>query len=85
MSDSFWQSIRYVLIAAGSFFAGRGKIDPAQVAPLVDQFIQIASGAGRSHSGRRPGDSTSSSERRPFRRRSPRGRMFLSSAPQPAR
>jgi hypothetical protein len=45
MSDSFWQSIRYVLIAAGSFFAGRGRIDPAQVVPLVDQAIQIASGA----------------------------------------
>jgi len=45
MSDSFWQSVRYVLIAIGSFFAGRGKIDAAQVAPLADQFIQIASGA----------------------------------------
>ena len=45
MSDSFWQSVRYVLIAIGSFFAGRGKIDAVQVAPLVDQFIQIASGA----------------------------------------
>lgn len=45
MPDSFWQSVRYVLIAAGSFFAGRGKIDALQVVPLVDQFIQIASGA----------------------------------------
>jgi len=45
MSDSFWQSVRYVLIAIGSFLAGRGKIDALQVAPLVDQLIQIASGA----------------------------------------
>lgn len=44
MSDSFWQSVRYVLIAVGSYFAGRGKIDPAQVAPLADQFIQIVGG-----------------------------------------
>jgi hypothetical protein len=44
MSDSFWQSIRYVLIAIGSFFAGRGKIDAAEVTPLVDQALQLASG-----------------------------------------
>jgi hypothetical protein len=39
MSDSFWQSVRYVLIAIGSFFAGRGKIDAAEVTPLVDQAL----------------------------------------------
>lgn len=45
MSDSVWQTLRYVLIGIGGFFAGRGKIDPAQVAPMADQIIQIASGA----------------------------------------
>lgn len=41
MSDSFWQSVRYVLIAVGSYFAGKGKTDASQVAPLADQIIQI--------------------------------------------
>jgi len=45
MSDSFWQSVRYVLIAVGSYFAGKGKIDASQVAPMADSFIQLASGA----------------------------------------
>lgn len=40
--DQFWQSLRYVLIAGGAYLAGRGKIDPAQVAPLADQIISAA-------------------------------------------
>ena len=45
MNDTIWQTIRYVLIGVGSFFAGKGKIDPAQLAPMADQIISIASGA----------------------------------------
>lgn len=45
MNDTIWQTIRYVLIGVGGYFAGKGKIDPAQVAPLADQIISIASGA----------------------------------------
>lgn len=45
MTDQVWQSVRYVLIGGGAFLAGRGKIDPAQVAPLADQIITIGSGA----------------------------------------
>jgi hypothetical protein len=45
MNDSAWVGIRYVLIGLGSYFAGRGKIDPSQVAPMADQAINILSGA----------------------------------------
>lgn len=45
MSDQVWQSVRYALIGGGAFLAGRGKIDPAQVAPLADQIMTIGSGA----------------------------------------
>jgi hypothetical protein len=45
MNDQFWQTLRYVLIGGGGFLAGRGKIDAAQVVPLVDQIITIGSGA----------------------------------------
>lgn len=45
MTDQFWQSVRYVLIGAGAFFAGRGRLDPAQVAPLADQIVTVGSGA----------------------------------------
>jgi hypothetical protein len=45
MADTTWQTVRYALIGVGGYFAGRGKIDPAQVAPLADQIIQVASGA----------------------------------------
>ena len=45
MNDTFWQSVRYLLIGVGGYFAGRGKIDPAQVAPFADQIINILSGA----------------------------------------
>ncbi len=45
MNDQFWQTVRYVLIGGGGFLAGRGKIDPAQVAPIADQIITIGSGA----------------------------------------
>jgi hypothetical protein len=41
MNDQMWQSIRYMLIAGGSFAAGRGKISPEQVLPLVDQVMQV--------------------------------------------
>jgi hypothetical protein len=44
MNDSAWVGIRYVLIGLGSYFAGRGKIDPSQVAPMADQAINILSG-----------------------------------------
>lgn len=45
MNDSMWVTVRYALIGLGSYFAGRGKLDPAQVAPMADQLISIASGA----------------------------------------
>jgi hypothetical protein len=45
MQDTIWQTIRYVLIGVGSFLAGKGKIDPAQVPAMADQIIQIGSGA----------------------------------------
>lgn len=45
MSDQVWQTVRYVLIGGGAYLAGRGKIDPAQVAPMADQIITVASGA----------------------------------------
>jgi hypothetical protein len=45
MSDQVWQTVRYILIGGGGFLAGRGKVDPTQVVPMVDQFITIASGA----------------------------------------
>jgi hypothetical protein len=45
VSDQVWQTVRYVLIGGGAFLAGRGKLDPAQVAPMADQIITIASGA----------------------------------------
>lgn len=45
MNEQFWQVLRYVLIGGGAFLAGRGKIDPTQVAPLADQLIQLLSGA----------------------------------------
>ena len=45
MNDTIWQTVRYVLIGIGGFFAGKGKIDAAQVPVLADQIIQIASGA----------------------------------------
>lgn len=44
MNDQFWQITRYLLIALGSFFAGKGKIAPEDVAPFVDETIRIASG-----------------------------------------
>lgn len=45
MNDTIWQTVRYILIGLGSFLAGKGKIDAAQVPALADQIIQIASGA----------------------------------------
>ena len=45
MNETVWQTLRYVLIGGGAFLAGRGKIDPAQVAPMADQIISILSGA----------------------------------------
>jgi len=45
MNDQVWQSIRYLLIAAGAFLAGRGKIDAGQVAPLVDSVMQVGGAA----------------------------------------
>lgn len=45
MNDTIWQTVRYILIGLGSFLAGKGKIDAAQVPALADQIIHIASGA----------------------------------------
>lgn len=45
MTDQVWQAVRYVLIAAGSFLAGFGKVPAADVAPIVDEVMQIAGGA----------------------------------------
>lgn len=45
MNDTIWQTVRYVLIGLGSFLAGKGKIDPAQVPAMADQIVSIASGA----------------------------------------
>jgi len=45
MNDTVWQAIRYVLIGGGMFLAGRGKVDPTQVATFADEFITIAAGA----------------------------------------
>lgn len=45
IQDTIWQTVRYVLIGLGSFLAGKGKIDPAQVPIMADQIIQLGSGA----------------------------------------
>lgn len=45
MNDTIWQTVRYVLIGLGSFLAGRGKLDAAQVPAMADQMISIMSGA----------------------------------------
>lgn len=45
INDTLWQTVRYVLIGIGSFLAGRGKIDPAQVPQMADDIIRIGSGA----------------------------------------
>lgn len=40
-TDPLWQSLRYFLIAGGGYLAGRGKIDPTQVVPFVDQAMTV--------------------------------------------
>jgi hypothetical protein len=45
MNDQLWQSIRYLLIGGGAFLAGRGKLEPEQVAPLVDSIMQVGGAA----------------------------------------
>lgn len=44
MSDELWQTLRYLLIAAGSFLAGRGMLPSESVGPLVDLIVQVGSG-----------------------------------------
>ncbi len=44
MNDTFWQSLRYVLIGLGSYLAGRGKIPLSDVPQYADSIIQICSG-----------------------------------------
>lgn len=41
IQDTIWQTVRYVLIAGGMYLAGKGKIDPSQVASTADSIIQI--------------------------------------------
>lgn len=44
MTDQLWQTVRYILIAIGSFLAGKGLIPADQVAGLVDSIINIGPG-----------------------------------------
>jgi hypothetical protein len=41
MTDELWQSLRYILIAAGGYLAGAGKIAPSDVVPIADSIVQI--------------------------------------------
>lgn len=44
MTDQVWQTLRYVLIAVGSFLAGKGIIPADKVAGLVDSIINALPG-----------------------------------------
>lgn len=42
MNEQLVQTIRYVIIAGGSYLAGRKGISPEQIVPAVDQVISAA-------------------------------------------
>lgn len=44
MNEQIWQTVRYLLIAGGSFLAGLGKVPATEVGPLADMVIQVGSG-----------------------------------------
>lgn len=44
MKDELWQSIRYILIAAGTALATSGKLPGVDVPQLTDAIIQVAGG-----------------------------------------
>lgn len=44
MNDEFWQSVRYLLIAAGTYLATTGKLPIADVPAMADAIIQVAGG-----------------------------------------
>jgi hypothetical protein len=45
MNDQVAMLLRYGLIMVGSYFAGGGALPVEQIGPLVDQAIQLGSGA----------------------------------------
>lgn len=45
MNDEFWTALRYVLIASGSFFVGRGMASTQEVMAFADLAVQVGSGA----------------------------------------
>lgn len=47
MKDQAWQTLRYLLIAVGSFLAGKGYVTMEQVMALADELPRLI-GAGMS-------------------------------------
>jgi hypothetical protein len=42
MNDLFWQNLRYLLIALGTYLVARGKLPAEQVTPFVEVGLQLA-------------------------------------------